>query len=533
MGYMFAFSATIFFILVTLGNTLWERGAIFLLDFYATPHSPLIWSVPGGTNILAGAIHMLGVDIGSKVTFIAILISACILSLLFTHEISRRMKLPTSKYVILLAMAFFLWNPFAYERMMTQPFVYAGIISVWFTLYFLMEYERLRSMKSIFGVALASSLALFLFPHALYMLLLLFLCFTAVFARKKRDFFMLLGVACTAFALNSIWIIPLAQRIAPLAQEMQWGVENYTAFQWNALAPLDASMTHFLLYGFWAERYETHFMNPSSYSPFWYLWGGVWLSCSIIGLLLFGYRFREKKWMYICFILALVSLTLWIGMSTPFTASILSWWYEYLPFFSGYRESQKWIGVCMIIVGIGSISCFIYLFSRLRHMLYTSYLFLVISLIVLLIWSPWAILGYRWQLKTTIFPSAYETLRNELREKEYRGTVLVLPWHMYLQCRFTPMASVLNPIGGMLAPIPLIFPDNIEMEWLSTNSVNPTSQKITQFLETHDRVILDAIGVDNILLMKHCADAVRYSWLRNVCDAKRETEEYVFYECSR
>jgi hypothetical protein len=48
-----------------------------------------------------------------------------------------------------------------------------------------------------------------------------------------------------------------------------------------------------------------------------------------------------------------VSLILGIGIASPVTAPIIGLAYEYLPLFSGYREPQKWIGLLMLVEGIG------------------------------------------------------------------------------------------------------------------------------------------------------------------------------------
>ena len=109
-----------------------------------------------------------------------------------------------------------------------------------------------------------------------------------------------------------------------------------------------------------------------------------------------------------------MSLILGIGIASSVTAPIIQLAYEYLPLFSGYREPQKWIGLLMVVEGVGLLIGLGYMLQRWgRDRLVAISLVLAMSLI-LLIWSPGPLMGYHGQLRTTLYPTAFETLRTDL-----------------------------------------------------------------------------------------------------------------------
>ena len=71
-------------------------------------------------------------------------------------------------------------NPYAYERMMTQPLIYAGVIALGYGLYYLILQTRYIHAGIALGIALA------MFPHASYMIVLILGLYVVFFLRSWR-----------------------------------------------------------------------------------------------------------------------------------------------------------------------------------------------------------------------------------------------------------------------------------------------------------------------------------------------------------
>lgn len=63
-------------LIVILGGTLWQKGAIVLLDYQMASHIPLSLSYYNGITIPNIFREIFGTDMGSKLLFVSILISA-------------------------------------------------------------------------------------------------------------------------------------------------------------------------------------------------------------------------------------------------------------------------------------------------------------------------------------------------------------------------------------------------------------------------------------------------------------------------
>ena len=92
-------------------------------------------------------------------------------------------------------------NPYAYERMLTQPLIYAGMIALGYGIYS-MFYSRNYWLSGIaYGIALA------FFPHASYMIVLILVLYGLFFVRGKRTLFGVLSMVVPIIVLNLNWLI--------------------------------------------------------------------------------------------------------------------------------------------------------------------------------------------------------------------------------------------------------------------------------------------------------------------------------------
>jgi hypothetical protein len=152
--------------------------------------------------------------------------------------------------------AFFILNPFIYERMIEQPMIALGSILLGYTFYFLYFTER-HIVAGVFA-----GCAFMVMPHASYMILFLFLIYTLFFVRSWRWLLEMVLAGLCVLVLNLNWITAPYLGYQSLSSMIStFSSENLLAFQTASIAPLDVFSTNILLYGYWGERYGTAFMN--------------------------------------------------------------------------------------------------------------------------------------------------------------------------------------------------------------------------------------------------------------------------------
>lgn len=173
-----------------------------------------------------------------------------------------------------------------------------------------------------------------------------------------------------------------------------------------------------------------------------------------LGIVILGFfqvfRYSSKLFTFY-FLLLSLSLIFGIGIASLVTEGLTRWMIEYVPLWQGYREPQKWIGLLMIVEGIIFLHGFAFLLRQYgRDMLVRISLVVSVALIFL-IWSPGPLMGYHGQLRTTVYPDEFETLRQSLLHPTILPTsyptILALPWHSYIGCSWMGRPTISNPIS--------------------------------------------------------------------------------------
>lgn len=164
------------FILVLIGSALWSSGGILLLDYIATDTQVIPWFQNAWYLIPQIPASLFGYEWGTKISYIAILVLAAYLGVLFARRIAVALDMESSEkqLIEILGGIFFLINPFAYERMMVQPVIYLGIILLGYAIYFLYFFEK-KHITPLRAILIGSLMgfALNLFLHASYMIVVI------------------------------------------------------------------------------------------------------------------------------------------------------------------------------------------------------------------------------------------------------------------------------------------------------------------------------------------------------------------------
>lgn len=120
----------IFCVALIVWPMLLSPGVLLLLDYIADPHWSRDWLHHGAFLVPQFATNVIGMEWGTKGVFIGILIVSGYLGVLFARSIASHARWKRSIWLEMIGIVFFLFAPFSYERMMTQPVVYAGVIAI-------------------------------------------------------------------------------------------------------------------------------------------------------------------------------------------------------------------------------------------------------------------------------------------------------------------------------------------------------------------------------------------------------------------
>ena len=306
--------------LFCMGSSLWSPGGILLLDYLSTPNTTINWLHSGWFLFPQVFVNLLGFPIGSKLFFLAILLAAAYLGMLFARLMARKYHFTHIRTLEFFGGLFFILNPFAYERMMVQPTIYLGIIFIGYLVYALFAHE---GHKKWVLAGIFSGLAFNMFLHASFMIALVFLLYIAFFVRQKKDIFGIVLAGGIAFIINANWLLaPLFGVQNSTTYIETFNIANFQAFLTQSLAPMNVWFTNIFLYGFWGERFSNHYANVDFLSKLWYVAGFALLLVMGLGKWLLWTQ-KEKKanrsTLYFFGFLGIFSLIFGIGIASPLT----------------------------------------------------------------------------------------------------------------------------------------------------------------------------------------------------------------------
>jgi len=425
------------------------------------------------------------------------------------------------KYISYLLMLFWvifvLFNPFLYERLITQTGIALGTLFIWFGFIYLIFFILKQENKYFYLSSLFFWFSLNIYPHAIVIVSIIWII-SLLFFLKKIKINILFIWLFIFFLLNFNWLIGIfvLKENKILDQVNNFNQLNIEVFKSNSLSNLWTELTHLLWYGFWAERYN-HVYTPDVINPRWYNAGFVIFFIIILGFFMV-YKKNKILSLYLL-LLAILSYILSLGISSNIFYKFNNLFYQYIPYYIGMREPQKILWLTMIIYAIFFLfameKILKYIPSYIEKInfnkkIFNIYTFSIFIFLIILAWSPNMLFAFNWQLKIISYPVDYDNINKFLNKKE---KILILPWHSYVACNWTYWKIIPNPAMLFLNDYNTIYADNIEIWNLYTNSKNPLSKKIEIFLQTKDFDILRQNNIKNILFMKDCADFKNYEFL--------------------
>lgn len=363
---------------------------------------------------------------------------------------------------------FLLFNPFVYDRVMYGQF---GVVLAYLFLIFEVAY-LVRHLNNPGGKAILLAFAFaglsFLFsPHFIFLITSFFLLFYVLYFAHKIDLKRLTKLSLLGllffFIINANWLAPffLKSPTSTIRASVDTINESdYLAFKTAGSTPGEAVGNVLMMSGFWGKD-QYRYVDLAKFKE---NWGKSFFF--LLPLILFGiYRsLKNKNTRYISvglLIIFAVSAFFAVGMGTSITSRVTLFLSSHLPFYSGMRETQKWIAVVTLIyffylcVGVGQLASIKFIKDN-RYALGLFMAGVIVMQAPLLLW------GFYQQVMPVEYPADwYQADRLIQKDGNCEKKILFFPWHMYMS---------FNWIGNVVAnPAPVFFSCQVvsgtNMEW--------------------------------------------------------------------
>jgi hypothetical protein len=434
------------------------------------------------------------------------------------------------KYLDIVSILAAVYNPFIYERIISQTGIALGsyLLMIWVVLLLSLFSDTTPSKGKIWGsliiITLLLSTTWMIYPHAILLILLTLGSFFFFFPQRILS---LIIIGLWVIILNANWlygdyVLWVNDRASKLDTFNQANIE---VFQGNSLSGLGVDLTHLLGYGFWGERY--HIVSPDDLISFWYVFALLVLGFVIYG----GYVLytRDKKIFWVLMLIMILAYILALGIASPIWGGFNSLLYERIPLYIGMREPQKWLALTqiwyMIFLSIGVISL-VQKIPKIYDLRAITWLALAL---LPLLWTPASVIGYWGQLNISDYPGDIFSSQNFIESHLSSWVnILVFPWHSYMACPWTYGEVTANRSKELFYPASIISSDNIEIAHLYTNSASELSADIDAYVREKDLSLLEKNNISHILFFTNCADHSNYQFL----DENPEHFEKIFDEAN-
>jgi hypothetical protein len=423
-------------------------------------------------------------------------------------------------------------NPFTYARFLAGQWTVLAIYALApFAIMAFITLLEQRNLCNVIKVVLLTTLAGSIYEHGFPLLFPIFLVIwlvkiTNLHQRDEvKSILNYTGITIgLLFLLNCYWIIPLLTSKSTILQQI--GTSDIAAF-----APISTSNSGILfdlvsMMGFWRGGY----LYISNLFPFWWVFVLFILYLSVLG---FTSNFRDKGigWIVKSLgILWLVGLVLAAGAANNLTKPIFEWLWQNIPYFSVFRDSQKFISLlCLsyaILGGLGVTEIIRILnHQKQRFTRFTMTMVLVLAMITPVIYS-FTEFGFSGQLTVTNYPQGWYQVNDYLNQHKEDFSVLFLPWHQYMTYSWLRNKGD-NKLGNPARTFfnkPIIQGDNLEIADIYSENTNPISKYVEYILSKGPQVtnlgeLFSPLNARYIILVNE-TDYLTYNYLYKQDDLK-------------
>lgn len=395
---------------------------------------------------------------------------------------------------------FYVFSPFVYTRFLagqwTILFAYALLPLVFWAADFRAPEERPHWKQGLWlGLALAG-----VFAGSLHLGVMAFVLVAAQVVATasgvRRTGFALL-VAAGAFLLaTSYWTIPALVQAVPSVIESFDG-RHLDAFATTVHPQLGPVGTVLALAGFWGERepWAEAFVWAEDLPWVWAI-AGVVLAAGLLWGVAQGLRMRALRRQTLALLfLAVLALVASLGMAESPVQGLNRWAFEHLPFWSGFRDSQKWSALLVLVyawlLGLAS--------ERLPRA------GRVVLLVAVFAFTYPMLGGFSGQLRPTWYPAEW-VQANAILSQEPNCKAVFLPWHMYYKPSWNHDRLVASPASAYFN-CEMIVSRNVELGSIRTQgAIDPAYDALDSAIVGRDALtpeqVLEALraaGVTHVL----------------------------------
>lgn len=505
-------------------------GYILTLDMVFAPKLALP-EVATSSYLLHASLHILNLVIPSDVIQKLLLLAILAFSGVGMHQLMRYlqstvMPVTMSQWAAYASGLLYMINPFVYSRFMAGQYsVLLGYAFLPFFVVSLLRFLRGPSLKLSLPLAAWTLGISIVSIHTLGLALVIgVIALVQAMWRHRSEgkyFKRLWGyVAATGvvlFIASSYWLLPLLQGSGPTASS----IATFQASDQSAFATegdgIVGKLIHVLrLQGFWGERDGLYLMPQEQFVlwPVVVIVVGVFI---VIGARLLWRRNQEIFILVMCSMV--VASVLAIGVGTV-------WLSDHIPFFAGYREPQKFVG----IIALGYAILFGFAISKMIQKTTSKVgraAVIVASMAIVTGFTPVMFGGFDGQLVPRQYPDDWYAVNEQLNNDHDTFDVLFLPWHLYMRYQFA--GRVIAHPGNGFFDKPMVTSDDPEMQGTQPALANDQKNLLTHQILPHASssdtlgVRLQPLNIKYILLAKD-ADYASYDYLNRQKDLQLVSE---------
>jgi len=344
-------------------------------------------------------------------------------------------------------------NPFVYERLLAGQWkVLVGYALIFPLVACLIRFSRDNAWKSVLGTTFWLLLIGLFSLHMLVIGVIVFGIFslgTVVLKALAREwpamktllYRLALSVALLC-AVSMYWVIPAVT--APTTALSTFTEGDWQAFSTASDPHLGTLGNVLALYGFWGahEPWGDDFVSPKANGPLWAL--GLVLVAGVVLLgTCKGLRERHARSIVgtlIC--VAMIAAVFSAGVGSGFLQSFNVWLFEHVPFWKGFRDSQKWSAVlALVYVLLGGLGATTVVAQAKSNRLKRGVLVLLCTFPLL--YTPTMLFGLNGQLRSVWYPESWSEA-NAILEQDTDCKALFLPWHQYYSTAFNHQVLAAN-----------------------------------------------------------------------------------------
>jgi hypothetical protein len=484
---------------------LFAPGYVLTIDMFFTPKMPIL-KIVDNFYLTGNFLHFLNYIVPSQ-----IIEKVLLFLVIFVGGVGMHRLAPVkSNWARYFAGIFYILNPFVYSRFLYGHLylLLAYALMPWFAKT-VFEFFGDMNSKNAFKVGLFFVFMSFIVIHSIYFVFLFFAVCLLFYVSKNRNnkeeifksfrFSFLVGLIF--FIFSSWWIVPsfLGESQASQFISGQIDERHPEEFKTDADPEYGVILNTAAMYGFWGDR-EWRYINQKEFVPYWlpvYLiillivvWGVVSNSRFLKNKksLEMGESQARGRELYILpmIIVGIASLVLAVGIAYDGFRPLIGFLNNNLPFYKGYREPQKWVGLLVLVYAYLASLGADDLILRLRKLggsvksklssKFFIYAVPVFFLFIPIIYSPGLFWGFRGQLSSVDYPESWYEVNDILNSDKDDFRVLFLPWRQYIDLSFVGKI-IANPAPDFFDK-PVIAGDNMEMHDIYTQSVRPESKYI-------------------------------------------------------